>query len=306
MSDRARLARQVPTTEHQAITVRGERPPRGTITLAMAATLSGLSERSLSSLRMHLAPVRIGRRWCGPGDRRPRELYDEREVRRIAEALGVRGGENPYRPNMRLHKPPRAPRPRSNVSADVRAGWSTTADIRAALGWDPVDVSLRTIRRHLDRSCAGPLRPDAVDIRIIDAFGLLLDEAGRPRVPLRVPSEVRLVERRLQRVYPHAEALDWIEAGGLDSEGFAHAGASLSFRAELALHGIKWRPELGGRNSWIAFVKGLVSGGEQRIAFAAHRVAAFIADRKKQWLAEKADAVAIAHDLRDALPRASR
>lgn len=255
---------------------------------------------------MHLAPVRTGRRWCGPGDRRPRELYDEREVRRIAEALAKQGGENPYRPNMRLHNTPRADHPRSTVSSEVPEGWVTTAEIRDAFISKGIDVTARTVRRLLEQNCVGAPRPDEVDMLINEAFGLLLDEARQPRPPLRVPSEVRLVGQRLQRVYPHDEALDWLQANHLDLGFEGRIDAYVDFRGEVGLHGVKWRREFGRRNPWMAFVEALVSGGHQRVVGAAHRIAAFILDRKKQWLSEQATAAAITAELRGALAKSVR
>lgn len=276
------------------------------MTLAVAATLPGLSERSLSSLRMHLAPVRTGRRWVGPGDRRPRELYDEGEVRRIAEALGVSGGENPYRPNRRLHNPPRASRRRSTVSTTVPEGWVTTADIRdLLLTRDGVEANVRTIRRFLDQNCNGPPVPDTADALINEAFGVLLDEAGRPRPPLRVPSEVRLVGQRVQRVYPRDAALAWIEAAR-GPGGEAGDQERVNFRSEVHLSGVKWRREMGRRNPWWSYIRALAPDDAQRVVVTAHRMASFIADRKKEWLAERADGTVIVTELRGALARSAR
>lgn len=141
---------------------------------------------------------------------------------------------------------------------------------------------------------------------INDAFGLLLDEAGRPRPPLRVPSAVRLVGQRLQRVYPHDEAIDWLEASDLKLGSYARMDALDGFRAEVRQHGVKWRREFGRRNPWMAFVEALVSGGHQRVVGAAHRIAAFILDRKNLWLSKRTDVAIIATSLRDALAKSVR
>lgn len=283
--------------------MRGERPPPGTLTLAMAATLRGLEGRSESSLRMHLRSARTGRRWCGPGDRRPRELYDEREVLKIAEGF-LRNGENPYRPNQRLHTPPRTLRRRSSVPTDVPDGWVTTAAIRDdLLARDGIDVSVRTVRRLLDLNCNGPPHPDSTDTLINEAFGVLLDDAGQPRPPTRIPSEVRLVGQRIQRVYPRDAALAWIEEIGVlrPDEERAAARTELIVRADLA--GVKWRHAMGRRNPWVNYVRPLTAGDEQRFVTTAHRIAAFVAEKKKRWTADKTDVSAIIAELRDAIER---
>lgn len=280
----------------EATTVRGPRPPAGTITLATAATLPGLSDRSLSSLRMHLAPVRTGQRWCGPGHRKPWELYDEREVRRIADALRVTGGENPYLPNKRLHTSPRTLRRRSTAATDMPEGWVTTAHLRDHFQHVGNDVTVKTIRRILAWNCNGPPRPDALDAVINDGFGVLLDEAGQPRPPLRVPSMVRLVGQRLQRVYPEREALEWVRTV-LEPRGESGRWARQEFRSEHDLCSLPWRRAMGWRNPWLNYVKAL---GHDSVV-TAHRIAAFVLDRKKLWSATCVDAAVIASELRDAL-----
>lgn len=296
-------ARRQSIPHPDVITVRGPRPPAGTITLAMAATLPGLSDRSLSSLRMHLAPVRTGQRWCGPGDRKPRELYDEREVRRIADALAVKGGENPYRPNQRLRSSPRTVRRRrSTASTDVPEGWVTTACLRDyLLNHYGVEVTVKTIRRILAWNCNGPPRPDGLDVIINEAFGLLLDEAGKRRPPLRVPSEVRLVGRRIQRVYPEAGALEWVQIV-LEPRGEAGGPARQDFRSELDLCRVKWRREMGWRNPWLNYVQALVRD-DRSVVVTAHRMTSFILDRKKDWSATRADVALIVTELREALAK---
>lgn len=295
-------ARRQSIPHPDVITVRGPRPPAGRITLAMAATLPGLSDRSLSSLRMHLAPVRTGQRWCGPGDRKPRELYDEREVRRIADSLAVKGGENPYRPNQRLHSSPRTVRRRSTASTDVPEGWVTTACVRDyLLKHYGVEVTVKTIRRILAWNCNGPTRPDALDVTINEAFGLLLDEAEKPRPPLRVPSEVRLVGQRIQRVYPEEEALEWLQTV-LEPRGESGTSAREEFRSEHELCGLTWRPAMGWRNPWLNYIQALVRE-DRSVVVTAHRMASFILDRKNNWSATRADVAVIVTELREALAK---
>lgn len=166
-------------------------------------------------------------------------------------------------------------------------------------------MTCRTVRRLLDRNCVGLPRPDEVDVLINDAFGLLLDEAGRPRPPLRVPSAVR--RRSAAPTCVPARRSDRLaEASDLKLGSYARMDALDGFRAEVRQHGVKWRREFGRRNPWMTFVEALVSGGHQRVVGAAHRTAAFILDRKKLWLSEHSDAAAIATELRDALAKSVR
>jgi hypothetical protein len=178
----------------------------------------------------------------------------------------------------------------------VPNGWVTTAEIREEVyARHGVEMSVRSVRRILAQNCVGPHVPDAVDSLVNEAFGLLLDEAGRARPQLRIPSEVRLVGQRLQRVYPRTPALDLVEEIALSRQEREREER----RAEIESSGLKWRRDIGIRNPWLAYVAALA--GRSNIVWRAHRVAQFIAERRAEWLATGSDVNRIKKELRDKL-----
>jgi hypothetical protein len=106
-----------------------------------------------------------------------RVLFDAVRASEIADALAHRK-ENPYRP--RVGAPPNPPRPLSDLPHGPRQGWATADEIQLMLkpetyGVDARGISDRWIRERL--------------------------------LKLRVPSEVRIVKRAQQRVFPFADAI---------------------------------------------------------------------------------------------------
>lgn len=152
---------------------RGPTVPRGTITLELASELPGLRGGNHMTLRRDLEPIRVGR-WLPAGARHWRVLYDTKRTREIAKAL--KGGhENPYR--VRKRSEPRA-RSLSKLPHGPRKGWATSDEIQLALNRHGIDGGEFTPRWLRERLLA-----------------------------LSVPSELRIVTRPVQHVFPLARAI---------------------------------------------------------------------------------------------------
>lgn len=210
-----RVKARRPPPRGRARTHRGPAPPRGTLTLEQARNVPGLdarSGRSLSSVRMHLEPVRLAAKWLPPGEPPPRArvLYRKRFVEGIAHAFAD-GKENPYRPRVYSPEGPMWMRVPSRAPTHVPKGWVTTAELQLLLQKEDLYFTVRAMREHLTKKVDAK-RAQVADPFLSKVFARLLSSSHRRPRGGPVPSLKRRVGQRIQRVYPRDAALAHLRA----------------------------------------------------------------------------------------------
>jgi hypothetical protein len=266
-------------------------PPAGTTTIAMASRLPGFSGRGHMTVRRALLPAALGRTWLPPGRRTAFDLYDAEAAQAIARRrLPVPASSEPF-PPAAVASTRASPSP----CDEVPEGWATTREICDALDPHGEGVpTLRKVRRVLLYNVVGPIVPDALDLRVCDAFDELFDRAGLPRLERTLPTERLWMGDRVERIFPKRRALRWYFT--LHEHEDERLGRQM--RVDDFLFALGLRGRCGARRlDWLGFVGPLLASSSVDPHGVAFVLGRFVDGRRTEWAQRRSSARAIADEL---------